>query len=85
MIRDNKAEGYSTPFFAETTGLAMRILQQRIENDDPMSVYAADFALYETGTWDAQSGLTTGLSETLFVIELANLLHDHKEPTANAV
>jgi len=83
-ILDSKAEGFSTPFFAETTGLAMRLLKQRIQDSDQMALYAADFSLYETADWDAQSGITVGLAEPLFVIQLENLLDLPKEPTPNA-
>ncbi len=72
-IRDLKAEAYTTPFFAETAGLAMRTLQQRIPDNDPMRVYAPDFALYETGTWNAQTGIIEGYLSPVFVIEMMNL------------
>lgn len=80
QIRDLKAEGFLTPFFADTAGLAMRTLQQRIPADDPMQIYAADFALYEAGTWDAQTGEISGFISPVFVIELMNLFEPEKSP-----
>lgn len=82
-IKDLKAEGFLTPFFAETAGLAMRTLQQRIPADDPMRIYSADFSLYETGIWDATTGITQGYVSPTFVIELMNLF-DEKENSPSA-
>lgn len=80
-IRDLKAEGYLIPFFAETAGLAMRTLQQRIPADDPMQTYAADFALFEVGNFDAQTGELSGYISPVFVIELMNLFEKSLSPT----
>lgn len=80
-IRDLKAETFSVPFFAQTAGLAMRTLQQQVPQDDPMRAYSADFALFETGSWDAQTGNLSALVSPIFIIELMNLFEKSQTPT----
>ena len=62
-IRDTKAEGFNTPFFQTTFGLAERAFKEAA--NDPQSQIAKnkeDFSLYYIGEFDQQTGLIS--SET---------------------
>lgn len=57
-IKDEKAEGFNTPFFQTTFGLAERAFKEAC--DDPHSQIhknKADFSLYYIGEFDHTSGL----------------------------
>nr|QJB19434.1 MAG: nonstructural protein [Microvirus sp.]QJB19675.1 MAG: nonstructural protein [Microvirus sp.] len=57
-IRDIKAEGFNTPFFQATFGLAERAFKEAA--NDPQSQIAKnkeDFSLYYLGEFDQQTGL----------------------------
>lgn len=59
-IRDVKAEGYNTPFFQATYGLAERAFKEACT--DPQSIISKnkeDFSLYYLGEFDQNSGLLT--------------------------
>lgn len=79
-IRDIKAESWSYPFGAVTPGLAMRTLQQQVPETDPMRKYSADFALFETGVFDVQTGTISGYVSPVFIIELNNLFEKENTP-----
>lgn len=56
-IRDLKVEAYSTPFFSLNQGTATRDISVRFLENPMMKDYSEDFALYEIGDFDDQSGL----------------------------
>lgn len=52
-IYDSKAEAYLPPFFMKSKGEAIRALSNHV--NDPQhnfNKYAADFTLFELGSWD---------------------------------
>jgi len=56
-VYDSKAEAYLRPFFAETRGLALRSFRDAA--NDPtaeMCVHAADYTLFEVGSFDQVKG-----------------------------
>lgn len=56
-IRDAKAEAYMQPFFAPTLGVAMRYLTTAMANlDHEFRVNSGDYALYEIGVFDEETG-----------------------------
>lgn len=56
-VFDSKAEAYLQPFFAQSTGVAIRIFQSAAnDTDHQFNRYAADFTLFEIGTFDIKSG-----------------------------
>ena len=57
-VRDLKVEKYMKPFFAETTGEAIRYFEGLVV--DPQTTVARwprDFVLYELGVFDEESAL----------------------------
>ena len=59
-IYDSKAEAYLPPIYAPTLGLALRMFEYAANNADTnISKFAADYTLFETGTWNDQTALTT--------------------------
>lgn len=62
-VYDAKAEAYLRPFFAETKGLAVRSF--RDASNDPqheMCRHAADYTLFEIGSFDQGTGVLSSLN-----------------------
>lgn len=57
-VYDSKAEAYLQPFFMHSKGQAVRMFQD-LANDPQHQFfkYAADFTMFEIGTYDESSGL----------------------------
>lgn len=56
-VRDLKAEGFNTPFFSQTFGLAERDFKSAMSDSaHPMSKHKEDFALYYLGEFSQESG-----------------------------
>lgn len=56
-IRDSKAEGYNTPFFQPTFGLAERMFKDACQDNTTMfSKHPEDYSLYYLGEFDINSG-----------------------------
>ncbi len=57
-IRDSKAEAYHNPFFATNIALAIRMLEQTVQDQSTLlAKYPADFELFIIGEFDDQAGL----------------------------
>lgn len=56
-LRDARAEAFVVPFFTLTRAMAMREIQQRMQRDEALVQFAADFAIFEAGPWDPETGL----------------------------
>lgn len=58
-VFDSKAEAYMRPFFARSTGEAIRGFSDEVNSGNKESALAhhpEDFILYELATWDELSG-----------------------------
>lgn len=56
-VYDSKAETYAQPYFASTTGQALRSFQDAIEQEDHIfNKHAPDFTLFEIGVYDDDTG-----------------------------
>lgn len=52
-VYDSKAELYMQPFFAQSTGAAVRAFQDTCQNPDHVFCkHPSDFTLFEIGIWD---------------------------------
>lgn len=59
-IYDEKAEAYITPFYAPTVAVAKRNFTQAATTEgNSFNLFAADYTLFETGTWDDQTAIGT--------------------------
>ena len=57
-VRDIKAEGYNTPFFQPTFGLAERAFKDACQDEkNTMSHHKEDFSLFYHGEFDINSGV----------------------------
>jgi len=59
-IMDTAVAAFNRPFFVPARGAGIRAFIDEVGRKDPnnaMSMHPADFALYELGTWDEESGL----------------------------
>lgn len=51
-VKDRAIEAFMTPWFAQSTGQAIRSFTDEINNpESPMSKHADDYDLYHIGTW----------------------------------
>lgn len=56
-VYDSKAKAWMTPIFAPTKGVAMRSFAQAANTQDSdFQRWAADYTLFQIGTWDDQTG-----------------------------
>ncbi len=55
-IRDQRAEAYNRPFFSLTRAMATREIQAGLEKDPQMIGFADDFAIFEIGEFDTDTG-----------------------------
>lgn len=60
----------------------MREISAGLTKDNPMTPYAADFSLYEIGTFDIYTMKITPTDPTEHVCEIRDLLDDPTEPDA---
>lgn len=68
-IKDSKAEAYLLPIFAPTVGVAIRIFQNAATKEGTdFYKYAADYTLFEVGTWDEQKGRVTSIDANKNII-----------------
>lgn len=62
-VRDSALDAFMRPFFVPTTGIAVRSFQDEVKNpDSPMSKHPEDFALFELGTFDEDTGKCQNLA-----------------------
>jgi len=55
-IYDSKAEAYMQPFFAKSTGEALRSFSDTCQDKNHIfAKHPEDFTLFELGTWDEQT------------------------------
>lgn len=56
-VYDDKADAYTQPFFAPTSGVAIRQFAQAANDEGhEFSKHAADYTLFEIGEFDPQTG-----------------------------
>lgn len=59
-IYDSKAEAYLQPFFSQNKATATRQFQQAAQDEKTdFNRHAADYTLFEIGTWDEFAGTLT--------------------------
>ena len=57
-IRDSRANCYTNPFFMPSKGAAIRAFGDEVSNQKSLlSQHPSDFALYEHGTFDDETGV----------------------------
>lgn len=56
-VRDRALDAFNRPYFAPTTGAAIRAFSDEINRgDSPMNPHAEDYDLFDLGTWDDETG-----------------------------
>lgn len=74
-VKDKKADAYLQPFTTQTKGLAIRMIQGTLEQqDNNLSKYPEDFSLWKIGEFDENSGIIQGLQEPELVSQLTDLV-----------
>jgi len=59
-IRDSAAEAFMRPFFAQSSGAAIRSFSDMVNSDDkdhPVGQHPEDYTLFSIGSFDEQTGL----------------------------
>lgn len=77
-IQDMKAESFNRPFHSVTRATAMREVSTGLQQDEAMQVNAADFALYEIGSFDPITGRLTA-QDPYHVCDVRELVANHTE------
>lgn len=57
-VRDQKADAFGNPWYAQTVPMALRHFSDAVNNPDPTNQWRnhpEDFALYHLGTFDQQT------------------------------
>lgn len=87
VIYDKVAESFHNPFFTPNLGVAFRMLRDEISRggeSNALSSHTTDFALYEVGVFEEDTGqLTTVNPAPRFVCELASLVSAREEKQAS--
>lgn len=61
-VRDSALDAFMRPIFVPTTGMAVRSFSDEVKRDEsPMSSHPEDYALFELGTFDEESGRMVNL------------------------
>lgn len=61
-VRDSALDAFMRPFFVPTTGMAVRSFQDELKNpESPMMKHPEDYALFELGTFDEDTGKCVNL------------------------
>lgn len=73
-VKDTKAEGFNTPFFQQTFGMAERSFLDAIRDEkNPMYKHQADYSLYCTGEFNQTTGECTPIYPPKLIVEGKNL------------
>lgn len=72
-IKDKKAEAYLQPFTTSTDGLAIRMVQASMEQENNLSKYPEDFSLWQIAEFDENTGKVTGLDDIICLGQLSDL------------
>lgn len=80
-VFDSKADAFLQPFYALTTGIAVRMFEETCsDTEHQFHRHAADFTLMELGTFDQQKGtfeiqkVQLNLGNALTFIQMSNAL-----------
>lgn len=59
-VMDSAVSAFNRPFFVPARGAGVRAFSDEVARktpDNPMANHPFDFALYDLGTWDEESGI----------------------------
>ncbi len=80
-VYDNKAEMFMTPFFEITKGQAIRAFQDVTHNKDhAFNRHPDDYALFDLGTYDDNSGQFTNNKVPLLLLRTVNAVVEDGNP-----
>lgn len=67
-VYDSALEAYLTPFFAATSGVALRMFMQAVnESGHDFNRFAEHYSLFELGDFDVANGKLSGGKAPLFI------------------
>lgn len=82
-IRDSAVDAFMRPFFVPTTAFAVRSLSQELKNaESPMAVSPQDYALFELGSFDEETGRFENLDSPKQVIRVQDLKEKSNAPAS---
>ena len=81
-MRDAKAEKFSMPFFQMNKALGLRMFSQLCSDPQgQVSRYPEDYALFELGEFDDETGLMTALPQPLHLANALDFKSDDAQVT----
>ena len=83
VIHDRVANHYDTPVPSHNDGTIMRWFAQSIQNVPMMQMSPADFALYECGSFDTDTGIIDNRDSLLFICTGLDCINNIQEGLAN--
>lgn len=72
-VKDKKAEAYLQPMSTATDGVAIRMIQGAMEQDNNLSKHPEDFSLWHIGYYDELTGKIEGLEDIICIGQLTDL------------
>lgn len=72
-VKDKKAEAFLQPFTTQTDGLAIRMIQASMEQENNLSKYPEDFSLWCIGEFLEETGLVLGYEDIICLGQLSDL------------
>lgn len=73
-VRDSAVDAFMRPFFVPSTAFAVRSLREEMKNaESPLAKTPQDFALFELGTFDEESGRMENLDSPRQVVRCQDL------------
>lgn len=74
-VRDVKADGFATPFFLPTLGLAERSFSDEVNRaDSTMNLHPDDYSLYHVGYFDEEQGRLEPLDVPVLLMQASQAL-----------
>lgn len=79
-VKDRALEAHMTPWFAQTTGQAIRMFSDEINNpQSPMNKHPDDYDLWHLGSWDDKTGNFTQIENAQLAMGKQVKTNDEKK------
>jgi len=76
-LKDMKAGAFNRPFSSVNAATAIREIEHSVQ--DGQNPFIEDMALYQTGTFDPETGRTEGLPEPKHILDLKDLVVEEND------
>lgn len=77
-IRDSKSEMFLSPFVVPTLGVAYRDIGVQLSKggseQNPLAMFPGDFAVWQLGTFDTDTGVVDSVGYPVRLVEVSSLI-----------